>query len=152
MLTYRLFDKSSVGLPKLIDQAEKHARSIQWEGNKPEPDDLNDQRYQIALLKGVLDRLRIQRNKAYAHLDQKHVLNREAFANDYPLVSADLKQSIGLAQDLLQAHYGWRHNTHLEMRIVGAVNINHMLELLRVGKKYRLQDYRERRGRKPGAA
>ena len=82
----------------------------------------------------------IQRNKAYAHLNKKHVLDRESFAQGFPLEENDLREAIDLAHVILQKHYGWREDVHLEMRVVNSVNVKHLLELIRVGKKYRKQD------------
>lgn len=106
VLTHRLFDKNSVGLRKLIAQAENHLAEIDWQGTPPNEADLQDQRARIKGLNDVLERLRVQRNKAYAHLDKEHILNQEAFAGDYPLNSDDLHEAIDLAQEIIQEHYG----------------------------------------------
>lgn len=152
VLTHRLFDKGSVGLRKLIAEAENHLCEIDWKGGHPGCADLQSQRNRIKGMSDVLERLRVQRNKAYAHLDKEHILDREAFAADYPLRSDDLRQAIDLAQEIFQEHYGWRHDTHLSMGIVGAVNVDHLLDLIRIGRKYRRQDFDERFDRDPGAA
>jgi len=152
VLAHRLFDKDSVGLRKLIAQAENHLSEIEWQGTTPSEADLQSQRDRITELDDVLERLRVQRNKAYAHLDKKHVLDREAFAGDYPLDSGDLRQAIDLAQEIIHEHYLWRNNSHLSMGIVGAVNVDHLFELIRIGRKFHRQDFDERLRGKSGAA
>lgn len=139
VLAHRLFDARSdvVSLHELIRIADTHGGVIDWKGGRLSSQDLDAQRNRITAYQDPLDRLRKQRNKAYAHLDKKHVLNREAFAQDFPLVDKDLRGAIELAHNVLQEHHGARFNSHLEMRIVNAVNVKHLLELVRIGRKYR---------------
>lgn len=144
VLAHRLFDKNSVGLRKLIAQAENHLDEIDWQGVPPSRAKLQDQRDRIDGLVDVLERLRVQRNKAYAHLDKEHLLSREAFAGDHPLKSDDLRRVIDLAQEIIHEHYLWRNDSDLMMGIVGAVNVDHLLDLIRIGRKYREQELLER--------
>lgn len=144
VLTHRLFDKNSIGLRKLIAQAENHRDEIDWQGSPPTAAEIRSQRDRIRRLGDVLERLRIQRNKAYAHLDEEHLLDRESFAEDIPLVADDLRKAIGLAQEIVHEHYRWRNNSHVDMGIKGAINVDHLLELIRIGRKYRRRELDER--------
>ena len=136
VLTHRLFDTKSIGLQELIRIADTHGAAIDWKGGRLTSHDLQIQRGQITAYQDTLDRLRKQRNKGYAHLDKKQILDREAFAQAVPLAENDMRGAIDLAHVILQKHYGARFNTHLEMGIVNAVNVKHLLELVRIGRKY----------------
>ena len=136
VLTHRLFDKNSIGLRKLIAQAENHRDEIDWHGPPPTKAEIRSQRERIRGLSDVLERLRIQRNKAYAHLDEEHLLDRESFAEDVPLVAHDLRRAIDLAQEIVHEHYGWRNDAHLDMGVKGAVNVDRLLELLQIGREH----------------
>lgn len=142
LLTHRLFDKGSVGLHELIRIAKTHGEKIEWERDQLSSAELDDQRDKIDAFQETLDRLRKQRNKAYAHLDKKEVLDRESFAEEFPLDQDDIRKAIDLAQEILQEHYGARFNAHLDMRIGGAVSVKHLLELVRAGREKRRQDLR----------
>jgi hypothetical protein len=144
VLTHRLFDEGSVGIHELIRIAEKHNEKINWEGRNLDADDLQSQRDRIEAFQPTLERLKKQRHKAYAHLDKRQVLDPKAFAQEFPLDQDDIREAIDLAHDVLQEHYGARYNSHLEMKIVGAVSVRHLLELVREGRKCR-EEKRERR-------
>lgn len=61
-----------------------------------------------------------------------------------PLTDKDIREVIDIALDILQEHYSHRYDAHHEMKITNVVNIRHMLELLRIGRKYRKQEFLSR--------
>ena len=140
LLTHRLFDDGSIGVKKLIRIAQEHGSSIVWEGKEPSDEDLQEQLDRIGSKEALLERLQKQRHKAYAHIDKKPILDREAFAKKYPLKSDDLREAIDLAHDILQKHYAWKNDVHLNMQITNAVDIQRLLGLVRIGRKQRKQE------------
>ena len=140
VLAHRLFDDKSVGIRKLIAVAENHLADIDWQGDPPQKANLKGQRDRIAGSQSVLDRIKDQRHKTYAHLDKKQILNREVFAANHPLDSNDIGQAIELAKEIVHDHHLWRKGSDLSMEIANAVNVKHLFELIRIGRKYRRQE------------
>lgn len=132
VLIHRLFDSGSVNLKKIIGLAKTHLDTIDW-SEKPTMDALDKHLEKIDEFASTLDRLRVQRNKAYAHLDKKPIQDAEAFADKTPLDSKDLRKAIDLAFDILQDHYRFFSGPHLEMQVKNSVQVKHLLELIRHG-------------------
>ena len=149
---FRLFDHNSVGIQELIRIAKIHGDSITW-ADRFSDDDLDKQLQKInALKKGskpgetkeLLYRLAKLRNKVYAHLDKRNILDTESLANEIAIGKQEVRQAIDLAQEFLHLHYKAFRGVHLEMDIKGAVKAKYVLELLRIGRKYRDEDAKSR--------
>ena len=136
VLLHRLFDhRSEVNLCELIRIAQKHSCEIKWERSAPKPPELEAQLNEIGKLDTPLNRLKTNRDKYYAHLDKKSV-----FGEHFPLSKNDIKLAIDLAYSILQEHHLWRYNVSYSMGVTSPHEMNHLLNLIRIGQKSRITE------------
>lgn len=138
---HRLFDSQSLNMKKLINFAKTHRARIKWPSQLPDTKDLDKQLVDISNASDLIDKVKKQRDKNYAHLDTNVAVNVDDFATNNPLNEIQINTLIELSHRILIEHYAWKYQATIQMKNVNSIDINSFLELLRIGVKYQKVEF-----------
>ena len=102
--------------------------------------DINEARNKLEHLSSIIDKLKGQRDKFYAHLDKEYQNNPSALITDYPLNYRDLKELITTASFICNTFY---QDLCLTSHACQTLNWNDINNVFKVIKEYKEMKHKE---------
>lgn len=134
--------KSQREIFKLLDYSNSDTMPVQVELKFSEFLELHKKRFRS--LSKKRERIRVQRNKIYAHNDEKCILNEEKVWEKYPITYSDTEELIVFALDCTRLILGALTNVDRAEKYVNIDDWEGTLMIARLGLKYRDYDLQQK--------